>query len=110
MKTMKKKYAVIFVFCLFLLTAAFTTVYDEIRQEPNEPRKIVMPRNTKLPQRFKCPVHGIVDKAILTIEIDEKLNNYCKKCAMQFIVDVFDLNLPKLEQIKVAEAKDPNET
>jgi len=81
---------------------------NSIAAEPNEPvrppsagnpRKIVMPKNTKLPTRYKCPVHGVVTNLLLNIEIDGVVHTYCKKCAMQLIVDVLDLNLPKLEVI-----------
>jgi len=64
--------------------------------DPNQPRKIVMPKGTKLPPRFKCPVHGMVNNSILKIEIDGVIHTFCKKCAMQLVVDIFEQNLPRL--------------
>ena len=73
--------------------------------EIERPRKIVMPRGTKLPPRYKCPVHGIIDNAVLNIEVDGKTHVFCKRCAMLYLVDFLNLNLPKLEQINIEETK-----
>lgn len=67
--------------------------------DPTIPRQIVMPKNTKMPAQYKCPVHGTVTGVLLNIEIDGVTHKYCKKCAMQLVCDIFDLNLPKLEVI-----------
>ena len=66
------------------------------RAEKQEPRKIVMP--TSPPPKFKCPVHGIIEQT-LVFEIDGNKHVFCKKCAMQFAVDLLNLNLNKLELI-----------
>lgn len=65
----------------------------------SEPRKIVMPKETKSPVRYKCPVHGVTTITI-TMEYDGKKKVYCKKCALKLVSDFFDLNLPKLEVVK----------
>lgn len=74
----------------------------DVAQEPQTDavRKIVMPKDIKLPVKYKCQIHGRVDSVLLNIDIDGKKYIYCKKCAMQLIVDIFDLNLPKLEIVK----------
>lgn len=75
-------------------------------KDPNVIRQIIFPKNTKLPNRYKCPIHGVTEK-ILIFEIDGDKSKYCKVCAMRFIVALLDLNLPKLEIINEnAETKD----
>ena len=64
--------------------------------DPNEIRQIVMPKAVEIPVKYKCPVHGVTE-AVLTIEVDEIRKIYCKKCALNLIVNFFDLNLPRLE-------------
>lgn len=64
--------------------------------EPNAPRKIVMPKGTKMPPRYKCSVHGLIGGVVLNINIEGTDHIYCKKCAMRFVVDMLDLNLPEL--------------
>ena len=87
---------------LLLILAVVSAVFssDDIR-DPNQPRKIVMPKEVQEPVKvkYKCPIHGITEVTI-TMEVDELQKIYCKKCAMKLIVDFFDLNLPKLEVVK----------
>ena len=98
--------------------------------DPNTPinkdvRKIIMPSGTKLPPspiQYVCPKHGKIGDALLTIDVDGVMNRYCKKCAMQFVCALLELNTPKLKVVpaegyelgpKVGEfydkVKDPNE-
>ena len=96
---MKKIFTTCFLVIFFCLCMMITLSLVHA-QEPNEPRQIVMPKNTKLSVQYLCPIHGLVDKSILTIDIDGKSHIYCKTCVLRFMVDVFDLNLSKLEVVK----------
>jgi len=91
--------AVLFCINVYIINAGDpnTVVTAEIA-EPNlpTPRQIVMPKDTKMPPRFRCPVHGIVTNNLLNLEIDRVVHTYCKKCAMQLVVDIFNENLPEV--------------
>ena len=86
---------------LLLITAVIMISYAKAKEvsgipDPNEIRQIVMPKAVEIPVKYKCPVHGVTE-AVLTIEVDEIRKIYCKKCALNLIVNFFDLNLPRLE-------------
>ncbi|MCJ7483882.1 MAG: hypothetical protein MUO31_13065 [Thermodesulfovibrionales bacterium] len=85
--------------CVFAHNLAAQMDPNEV-QDPNGVRQIVMPKAIPVPAVCKCPIHGIVSDATLTIEVDEIRKIYCKKCAMTLVCNFFDQNLPKLEVVK----------
>ena len=102
-----------------------TALSDAQPPDPDTPirkdvRKIIMPKGGKLPPspiQYVCPKHGKIGDALLTIELDGAMNRYCKKCSMQFVCDLLELNTPKLQVIPAegytlgpkVNVKDPNE-
>jgi hypothetical protein len=66
---------------------------------PVGPRRIVMPKGTRMPPKFKCPRHGLIGENVLILEIEKAKTTFCKRCALKLVIDIFNENLPKLEVV-----------
>jgi len=100
---MKRKVITLFItlfiglaFCLAALSAQ-TAIDPNL---PSDPNAIKLPEGAKMPVKLRCPVHGIIGKDIIAIEVDGKTKIYCAQCVKSFVSEVLDLNLPKLEIVK----------
>lgn len=93
-----KKISIHLLVVAMITTLMFAVCYVCFAEPQGEPRKIVMPSSKKLPLKYKCPEHGVIE-VLLQFNIEEKQAVFCKRCAMKFVIDVFELNLPKLEVI-----------
>ena len=96
---MKLRYLILCLGILLIIGVCISIAQDpNTAAVENKPRQILMPKDKKLPVRYRCPVHGITT-ITMTIECDGVKKVYCKKCALKLVSDFFDLNLPKLEVI-----------
>jgi len=96
---MKRIVITLFIGLVFCLAALSAPIVSE-PNAPADPNAIKLPEGAKMPVKLRCPVHGIIGKDIIAIEVDGKTKIYCAQCVKSFVSEVLDLNLPKLEVVK----------